>query len=71
MGEIGVQAETMHVSLAINEYCNDAQTVKATNTAMSMFLTGCETDMHIWEIWLRVNCLDLCKSSYFTYVKKH
>ena len=26
------------------------------NTAMPMFLTSCETEMHIWEIWLRGNC---------------
>ena len=34
-----------------------------TNTAMSMFLTGYETEMHIMEIWLRINCFD------FTYMK--
>ena len=28
---------------------------------------GCEIEMHIW---LRVNCFDLCKSSYFTCMKK-
>ena len=36
---------------------------------MPIFLRGCETDIHM-EIWLRVNIFDLCKSSYFTYMKE-
>ena len=36
---------------------------------MPMFLTGCDRNAHM-KIWLRVNCFDLCKSSYFTYMKK-
>ena len=35
---------------------------------MPMFQTGCETEIHT-EIWLTVNCFDLCKNSDFTYMK--
>ena len=33
-------------------YYNDVQTLTSSlpaNTAMPMFLTGCETEMHIWK----------------------
>ena len=48
---------------------NDIQASKASKyTVMPMFLTGCETEMHMGK-QLRVNCFDLCKGSYFTCMK--
>ena len=49
----GLEA-TMHGVLVIPEmifrYQRRVNTTMPANTAISMFLTGCETEIHIWNI---------------------
>ena len=51
-----VEGEQILLNIPVNTDmpANDAKPAN-TNTSMPIFLTRCETEMHIWKLWLRVN----------------